>query len=397
MSESKTSSSPSAQPSSGSPPDAAAARAQLGAARRIVVKVGSAVLCSGPTQGVDPEVIDRLRDGIAALVRSGREVVVVSSGAIALGVRQLKLSQRPTAIDERQALAAIGQSSLMREWRDALSRRGLHGAQVLLTHGDLADRKRYLNARRAIQAMLRMGAVPVVNENDTVATEELQFGDNDGLSAQVAGLLSAELLVLLSTHDGLFDKNPDAHPDAARVPFVERVTDAVVAMAAEETSRWGTGGMGSKIQAARTAARSGIATVIASGHAPHVLDRVVAGEDVGTLFAPERERLASRKHWIAYSLKPQGTLQVDVGAERALREGGKSLLASGISGAEGRFDVGDAVRVVGASGVEFARGLVAYSAQDVQRIAGRHSDEIEPLLGQSRAAAVIHRDDLVLL
>jgi glutamate 5-kinase len=400
MSESTKSSNLSALPSSGSLPDAETARRALEACSTVVMKVGSSVLCADPqhTGSVLHRVtLEQLCDDVEALKRQGRRVIVVSSGAIALGTREVGLDKRPADIASRQALAAIGQSTLMRAWREALKGRGIIAAQVLLTHADLANRKRYLNARRAMNAMLDFGAVPIVNENDTVSFEEIRFGDNDSLSAMVAALLDADLLALLSTHDGLFDKNPDTHPDAQRVPYVDRLDAHVEAMATDSTSAWGTGGMASKVEAAKAATRLGAATVIARGRCAGVMRAIVAGCDVGTLFRPEAAPLSARKHWIAYTLRPAGDLIIDDGATRALRERGRSLLASGVRAVVGRFDVGDPVRVLSQAGVEVARGLVSYGAADIERIAGAHSDRIAEILGYRFTDEVIHRDDLILV
>jgi glutamate 5-kinase len=371
-------------------------RTSLARTRRIVVKIGSAVL-TRPGGGLDVETLASLCDEVAALRSSGREVVVVSSGAVALGMQEIGLSRKPGTIAQRQALAALGQAQLMKAWRESLGRWGVPVAQVLLTHSDLADRTRYLNARHTFGAILGFGAVPVVNENDTVAVDEIRFGDNDNLSAQVANLIEADLLVMLTQDEGLYDRDPRAHEDAALVPLVDKVDDGVMRMIGTSTSGVGTGGMGTKVHAARAASHMGIPAVIARGKRPFVLSAVIAGDEVGTLFVASQDRLRARKHWIGYTLKPAGRLTVDAGAEVAVRKNGKSLLPSGIVAIAGDFVPGDVVEVSSLDGSVFARGLSAYGAAEVRRIRGCRTAEIEAHLGYRTVDEVIHRDDLVLL
>lgn len=372
-------------------------RSKLANARRIVVKIGSAVLTRPHGGGLDRVVLECIAEEIASIRGQGREIAVVSSGAIALGMQELKLTRRPVAIPQRQALAALGQAQLMRAWRETLGRWDVLVAQVLLTHADLANRKRYLNARHAFAAILGFGAVPVVNENDTVAVEEIQFGDNDSLSAQVANLIEADLLVMLTVDEGLFDRDPREHADAVLVRQVERVDEGVLRMAGQSTTSVGTGGMTTKIHAARAAARQGIPAVIASGKRRGILTAIIAGDDVGTLFLESQDRLSARKHWIGYTLKPVGALVVDRGAAAALQGNGKSLLPSGIVAVEGTFATGDLVNVRTADGEVFARGLTSYAASEVVLIKGCRTEQIEGILGYRSADEVIHRDDLVVL
>ena len=366
--------------------------------RRVVVKVGSRLLAE-PGGGLVAGRVQSLAAGVAAIRAKGTEVVVVSSGAIACGWPRLGLTARPRTLPELQAAAAAGQSALMRAWEDALATHGATAAQVLLTHADVASRRRYLNARDAFVALLSLGAVPVVNENDTVAVAEIRFGDNDNLSADVAELVSADLLVLLTDIDGLHRADPRLDPAAERIPLVRDIETEALPVAGGAGSPLGTGGMVTKVQAARKATGSGVEVVICDGRTPDALPRAVGGESVGTRFLalPRERRIAARKRWIAFTLKPEGTLVVDDGARVALASGTKSLLPSGVRSVDGSFRRGSAVRCVDPSGNEFARGLVAYDADDARAIAGRKSSEIETRLGFTFGDALVHKDDLVLL
>lgn len=372
-------------------------RTTLGSTQRIVIKLGSAVITLADGGGLDRDTLDALTEEIAGLHAQGREIAVVSSGAVALGMQELGLPRKPGTIAQRQALAALGQAQLMRAWRESLGRFGVPVAQVLLTHADLADRTRYLNARHAFGAILGFGAVPVVNENDTVAVDEIRFGDNDSLSAQVANLVDADLLIMLTIDLGLYDRDPRAHADAQLVPLVDRVGPDVLRMAGTGTSGVGTGGMATKVQAARAAAHLGIPAVIASGKQRGVIGAILGGAEVGTLFLPSQDRLGARKHWIGYTLKPAGRLLVDEGAARAVRDNGKSLLPSGIVGVEGDFESGALVEVCTLKREVFARGLSAYGADEVRSIQGCRTDQIEARLGYRTVDEVIHRDDLVVV
>jgi glutamate 5-kinase len=365
--------------------------------RRAVVKVGSNVL-SGPS-GLRRERVRALAAEIAALVDAGRQIVVVTSGAVASGAARLSPGPRQKGrIEWRQAAAAVGQIGLMAAYERAFATHERQVAQVLLTHADLADRRRWLNARHTLSTLLDLGVVPIVNENDTVAVEELKFGDNDNLSALTASLVEADLLVMLSDVAGLFTADPRVDP-AATLVSVSRAHDGAAARAAGPArSDVGTGGMASKVAAAAKAAAAGIPTVIADGTVDGALAAVFdPAVETGTLFLADGDRLARRKHWIAYTLKPSGVLRVDAGAERALAGGGRSLLPSGVTAVEGEFGVGDCVRCVGPDGREVARGLVNYAAAELARIAGVHTREIERVLGYKGSDEVIHRNDLVVL
>ncbi|MEZ4257269.1 MAG: glutamate 5-kinase [Polyangiales bacterium] len=352
------------------------------AARRVVVKVGSNALAASE------EVFARIAEQIAAQHKAGRSVVLVSSGAIALGWKRLGLDARPADMARLQASAAAGQSRLMRAYEHAFEPHGLVAAQVLLTHADLAARERYLNAREAIDALLELGAVPVINENDTVSVEEIRFGDNDELSAMLATLVGAELLVLLTSADGLLDA------EGGRVSFVSDV-ESVRHLVRADKSAEGRGGFASKLEAAKRAMRGGVAVVVANIADPHVLERILGGDDVGTLFLESTARLQSRKHWIAYTLKPKGSIVVDDGAAKAISGGKSSLLPAGVLGVRGRFAQGDAVSIVGPDGKEIARGLTRYATEDVATLAGAKRGEIASRLGHDGSDVVVHRDDLV--
>jgi len=371
-------------------------QALVARARRVVVKIGSNVLAGDG--GLREERLGALAREIAALVAGGRQVVVVTSGAVAAGAARLGRVGGARGIEWRQAAAALGQIGLMAAYERAFAAHERQVAQVLLTHADLANRRRYLNARHTLRALLDLGVVPIVNENDTVAVEELKFGDNDNLSALTAALVEADLLVILSDVAGLHTRDPRVD-NAAPVVRVTRADDATMLRAAGPSrSQVGTGGMASKVAAAGKAAAAGIPTFIADGTADGVLAGVFdAAAESGTLVLPDGDRLGRRKHWIAYTLKPAGTLHVDEGAERALARGGRSLLPSGVARVEGGFGVGDCVRCVGPTGREFARGLVNYTAAEMERIKGVHTREIEQLLGYKGSDEVIHRDDLTLL
>lgn len=365
-------------------------REALQRARRIVVKVGSRLLSDSPI-GRPAAIADEL-----AALRSRIEVVVVSSGAIALGRRVLGMDRRPRDLPTLQAAAAVGQTRLMQSWEQAFAVHGVHTAQVLLTHDDLADRRRFLNARHALRAMIDAGVVPVVNENDTVAVDEIRWGDNDLLAALVCNLISADALVILTDVDGLHDAPPG--DGGKRIPLVPDIDlDREWRTAAADPSGVGSGGMASKVQAARSAARHGVATAVVAGARPQILRDTLAGVDLGTLFVPSRDRMSSRKHWIAYGARPHGRLVVDDGAHNAVARLGKSLLPAGIAEVEGAFDMGDIVSLATKQGLEFARGLAGYGAADLRRLKGLQSSDIEATLGYKYLDEVIHRDDLVLL
>ena len=365
----------------------------LAAARRIVVKVGSALLV-GP-DGADARWLAGFAADVARLRARGQQVLVVSSGAVALGRRRLGLGRRALTLPEKQAAAAAGQSGLMRAWEDALEPHAIAAAQVLLTRDDTEVRRRWLNARATVETLLGLGVVPVVNENDTVATEEIRYGDNDRLAARVAQMIGADLLVLLSDIDGLYTADPRRDPAAQHVPRVARLTPEIEAMAggANAGAGVGTGGMATKLAAARIASAAGCATVISLGHRPAPLRAVEDGE-ASTIIEPSTTPGAAYKTWIAGSLSPAGTLVVDEGAAQAVRRG-KSLLAAGVRRAEGRFEKGDAVVIRDEAGREIARGLVRYEAQDAARICGLKSGAIEAALGYT-SGPLVHADDLAI-
>jgi glutamate 5-kinase len=365
-------------------------------ARRAVVKVGSNVL-AGPA-GLRRERIRALVSDIDTLLAAGRQIVVVTSGAVAAGSVRLGQARRAARIEWRQAAAAVGQIGLMAAYERAFATRERQVAQILLTHADLADRRRYLNARHTLRTLLDLGVVPIVNENDTVAVEELKFGDNDDLSALTASLVEADLLVILSDVAGLYTRDPRLDPGATLVRVARADDPVVLAVAGPSQSGVGTGGMASKIAAARKAAAAGIPTLVADGTREGVLAAAFdPAAEIGTLLLADDDRLGRRKHWIAYALKPAGELHVDEGAERALARGGRSLLPSGVRGVVGSFGVGDCVRCLGPDGREFARGLVNYAAAELDRIKGAHTRDIERLLGYKGSDEVIHRDDLALV
>jgi glutamate 5-kinase len=371
-------------------------RRALSRARRVVVKVGSGLITT-PEHGPSSAQIGRLAGDLAALVKDRREVALVSSGAIATGTARLRLASRPRSIPEKQAAAAVGQSALMWHYEQAFKRHGLHVGQVLLTGQDISDRSRYLNARNTLLALLDFGVLPIVNENDTVAVDEIKVGDNDNLAALVAHLIDADLLVLLTDVDGLYSGDPRRDPRATRLSTVEAVTEDIQRLVFDAATPVSVGGMSTKLQAAQKANASGIPMVIASGREPGVLQRVLRGEDVGTYFQPRDDRLAARKRWIAFAVPPQGRLVVDAGAKKALTERGKSLLPSGLVEVEGQFQAGEVVALAEFEGQEFARGLVNYDAEELRKIRGAKTRDIEKALGYKGFDEVIHRDNLVVL
>ena len=370
-------------------------RHQLGRSRRWIVKIGSALVTGGGS-GLDHEMLACWGAQMAHIAAQGRELVLVSSGAVAEGMQRLGWEQRPHALHRLQAAAAVGQMGVIQAWESCFQQHGVHTAQVLLTHDDLSDRKRYLNARTTLRTLLQLGALPVVNENDTVVTDEIRFGDNDTLAALVANLVEAELLVILTDQEGMYDRDPRNNGDARLLQQVA-ADDPLLDRMAGEGGTLGRGGMRTKLSAARLAGRSGTAAIIASGHAPQVLPRIAAGEDIGTLLLPTRAPLAARKQWLAGQLQPSGQLRLDGGAVRAVRDQGRSLLAVGVTGVEGEFRRGELVSCVDPDGNEVARGLVNYGAAETRTIKGVPSERIESLLGYVGEAELIHRDNLVLI
>jgi glutamate 5-kinase len=365
-------------------------------AKRIVVKVGTNVL-TAPGKPLDDERVAAIAEQIGLLVNSGRQVALVTSGAIGCGMAELGLKRRPATLPGQQAAASVGQGVLMAHYERHFHRHGLHAAQILLTHEDFDDRERYLNAANTIHALFEMPCVPVINENDTISTSEIRFGDNDRLAALVTHLIRAELLVLLTSVSGLYAAGPGTAGRGEVVEVVERVDEEVERLAYDETSPQGLGGMRSKIEAARIATEAGEAAVIADGRDPLVLRKIISGEPVGTLFLPGEGKLSSYKRWIRFTRRPRGTICVDEGARAALVERGKSLLPSGIEGVEGQFKRGDVVRINGPDDEEFARGLCNYSQDEVERIKGCHTARIEEILGYKDYDEVVHRDNLALL
>ncbi|PWV70483.1 glutamate 5-kinase [Halomonas sp. A11-A] len=372
-----------------------AGREALVGARRVVVKIGSALL-TNDGRGLDETAIGGWVDQIAALHRRGIEVVLVSSGAVAAGMVRLGWQARPSAVHELQAAAAVGQNGLTECYEGHFARHGLLTAQVLLTHDDLSNRKRYLNARSALRTLVDLRVVPVINENDTVVTDEIRFGDNDTLGALVANLLEADALIILTDQEGLFDADPRSNPEA-RLIHEGRADDPALAAVAGGGGALGRGGMVTKIRAAHLAARSGAFTAIASGRQPEVLTRLMAGERLGTLLRPDQAPIAARKRWLAGQLQVRGTLTLDAGAVKVLRESGSSLLAVGVKAVAGQFRRGDMVLCVDEAGERVAKGLVNYGADDAARLLGKPSHQIEAILGFMEAPELIHRDNLVVL
>lgn len=365
-------------------------------AKRVVVKVGSAVLTDGT--GLDLGVIDNLCRQLSFLHRSGREVILVSSGAVAAGKKQLSLSDNERlGLKEKQALAAIGQSRLMQVYDETFCKYDIKIGQILLTHSDLSDRDRYLNVRNTLFTLFSFGVIPIINENDTVSVEELRFGDNDTLGALIANLIEADMFICFSDVDGLFNGDPKTDPNARQIYTVAEITPEVEKMADNTKSSLGSGGMLSKIKAAKMVAARGGASFIGPGHGQNVLERLFSGEMVGTFFLPKKEKMKSRKHWIAHVLRPKGALVVDKGAEQALKKFGKSLLPVGIVEVRGEFGVGDSVKILNDKEQEFAVGLINYSSTDVNKVKGLSSEEIISRLGFKDSDEIIHRDNCVSL
>lgn len=371
-------------------------RSVLSRARRLVVKVGSSLVTNNG-QGLDQAALAQWAEQIAALARQDKQVILVSSGAVAEGMQRLGWKKRPSAVHELQAAAAVGQMGLVQAYETCFRGHGLRTAQVLLTHEDLADRKRYLNASTTLRTLLELGIIPIVNENDTVATEEIRFGDNDTLASLVTNLVEAEVLVILTDQPGLYTADPRKDPAATLVRLARAGDPNLEAMAGGAGSTIGSGGMLTKVLAAKRAARSGAHTVIASGREPDVLLRLASGEPIGSQLEAGTSALAARKQWLADHLQVRGRLTLDEGAAKALLQGGRSLLPIGVTAATGEFERGEVVACVDAGGREIARGLVNYSAGDTRRILRTPSSDIETRLGYVEEPELIHRDNLVLL
>ncbi|PID40848.1 MAG: glutamate 5-kinase [Proteobacteria bacterium] len=362
--------------------------------RRAVVKVGSNVLTAD--SGLNVNAIQSISSQICQMLDRGIQIILVSSGAMASGMKKMQFSKRPGAIPKRQAISAIGQADLIREWEKSFERFGYKVAQILLTSDDLTSRKRYLNARNTLNTLLEWQVVPIINENDTIMVEEIKLGDNDNLAAMIALLLDADIFFNLTDIDGLYDKDPREHSDACLIPRVSTYGRNIEKYAGDIPGALGTGGMLSKIKAARKVTASGIPMVIARGHQADILLRLADGEELGTYFVPRKQKLNRKKCWIGYTVNTQGVLQVDAGATNALLNNGKSLLPSGITAVRGNFPVGAAVAVVDENDVSIGNGLVNYNAEDIRAIMGIRTSRIKDRLGQKTYDEVIHRDNLVI-
>lgn len=366
----------------------------LRSVRRIVVKIGSRVL-TAKGRNLSQTVFDRIGREVSAVKKTGCEVILVSSGAIAAGMGRLGMAEKPKTMPQKQAAAAIGQSALMWNYERAFSFFGEKVAQVLLTRDDLSNRNRYLNARNTLLTLLEFGVIPIINENDTVVVQEIKFGDNDNLSALVTNLVHADLLVILSDIEGLYDRDPRLYKNARLIPQVDHITPEMEKKASGTLSPISIGGMVTKLQAARKAALFGVPTILANGMREGILERILQGVDEGTLFTSKAYKLTSRKHWIAFTLEPAGKILVDEGAKKAILQKGKSLLPSGVIGTEGKFGAGDPVALIDHCGNEFAKGLVNYGSTEISKIQGKKTTEIESRLGYKYHDEIIHRDDLV--
>ncbi len=365
-------------------------------AKRVVVKVGSAILTVD--RGLNQEVVANLAREISFLHNSGREVILISSGAVAAGKRKLGVEDSvDLTIKQKQALAAVGQSRLMHDYDEAFGKYHKNIAQILLTHSDLADRKRYLNVRNTILSLFRFGVIPVINENDTVSTKELKFSDNDNLGALVANLIEADMFICLTDVDALYDSNPLTDRNAQPIYTVPEVTAEIEAMAGNSKSVLGTGGMQSKINAAKMVSAGGGSSFIGPGRQKDILNHLFSGEMIGTFFLPQKEKMQSRKRWIAYVLKPKGTVVLDNGACTAICKSGRSLLPSGILEVAGDFEIGDSVQCLNVDREVVAVGLINFSAEGVEKIKGLHSDQISSILGHKESDEVMHRDNMVVL
>lgn len=365
-------------------------RAQLTNCRRVVVKIGSALL-----SGTSKKPFNHFATQISALRRNGHHVVLVSSGAIAQGLPILGIKSRPAQLGQLQAAAATGQPYLMQRWSSAFDKFNIPVAQVLLTHAGLANRERFLNARHALFNLEKRGVLPIANENDTVATDEIRVGDNDQLAAHISSLVGADLLVLLTTVPSLFTANPEREKDAQRIPLVHSPKQVMQYAGSAGSSGLGIGGMKTKVEAANTATSLGIPVVIAGGNEPKILQRIINGDDVGTLFLPKKH-LKGRKHWIAYTLRPKGAIYIDDGAASAIAQSGNSLLPKGLTRVEGEFERGSMVDIIGPSGL-CARGLVTYSSDQLTQLIGKQSSDIATTLGYIHTESIVDRNDLVIL
>ncbi|MBN2373621.1 glutamate 5-kinase [bacterium] len=368
----------------------------ISAVRRVVVKIGSNVLAT-PDFALDDKVVSRISTDLSKAMDQGYKLVVVSSGAILAGMSKLALKEKPCLIKQKQAVAAVGQATLIRTYEKHFEALGKKVAQILLTNGEMSHRKRYINARNTMETLFGYNVLPIVNENDTVAVDEIKMGDNDTLSGVVSQMIEADLLIILSDVDGLYTADPNRYTDARFIPLVDTINQDIYSLAEGVSSFIGTGGMVTKIRTAQAAAKSGTATIIVNGRTPSVVSRILSGEEIGTLFIPDEEKLNSRKSWIAFALKPRGSIIVDEGACNALIVDNKSLLPSGVMDVKGDFDSGDPVSLISPNDKEFARGLVNYSSSEIARIKGIKSCFIEQILGYCTSDEVIHRDNLAIL
>ena len=367
----------------------------LTACKRLVVKIGSSLVAS-PNGGLRLDRIGRLAEEFGGLQAQNRQLVLVSSGAIVAGISHLALKSYPQEVPLQQAAAAVGQSRLMRAYEMAFEKPGCKIAQILLTHQDLADRRRFLNARHTLTTLLQLGVIPIINENDTVATEEIRFGDNDALAGQIAHLVDADLLVILSDVNGLYEEDPHLNPSAKLIPMVPTITKQIENLAGASRTQASRGGMVTKIRAAKQAGRFGVPTLLLNGETPNALGKALEGNSSGTFFVSNQSSLTHRKQWIAFTLRPKGEITLDEGAVAALVIRGKSLLPSGILSVKGTFLPGDPVSCTTGEGIVFAQGLSNYSAESLQRIKGKQTSEIQQLLGALEYEEVIHRDNLAL-
>lgn len=370
-------------------------RKAVAGSTRWVIKIGSSLI-TNDGQGLNHQAIQSWAKQIAKLRDDGKEILLVSSGAVAEGMARIGWTQRPHALHELQAAAALGQMGLIQHFESCFKKHGIHTAQVLLTHEDLSDRQRYLNARSTLKTLLKLGAIPIINENDTVATAEIRFGDNDTLGALVSNLVEADALIILTDQQGLFNKDP-RHNDDAKLIDQANANDHSLLTLAGDSGALGQGGMRTKIIAAQYAARSGATTIIASGAVDYVLQKIASGETIGTLLTADNEPMTARKQWLANQLKISGKLYLDAGASKAVLKTGVSLLAVGVNKVEGNFQRGEVVSCIDAEGKEIARGLVNYDAKESLKIKGQCSDKFESILGYIDEAELIHRDNLVLL
>ena len=371
-------------------------RQHIKKSKRCVIKIGSALLTNDGA-GLNMTGIATWVEQISNLRKSGVEVVLVSSGAVAEGMCRLGLTKRPDSLHELQAAAAVGQMGLIQSYESEFQKYDLHTAQILLTHDDLSNRQRYLNARNTVRSLLNLGVVPIINENDTVVTDEIRFGDNDTLAALVANLIEADYLLILTDQNGLFDRNPREHKDAKLISEASADDNSLAAMAEGGAGIFGRGGMATKVSAAKLAARSGTSTLIAAGNEKNIIEKMFAGDELGTLLYAEQSPVAARKQWLAGHLQIKGRLVLDEGAIKKLCNSGSSLLAVGVSNVQGEFSRGEIVSCITADGKEVARGLVNYNSNDVAKIKGKASNKIESILGYIDDAELIHRDNLVLV